>query len=109
MKKAILGLLGVVAAVGIFAYVSTMPSEGSNFLSEFDEFTEIEKEFVKFLAINNRKMHNKYDYMFRLSVFAKNYKFIEDYNSMNHSVRLAVNYLADWTDQEYEKLLGLKD
>lgn len=34
--------------------------------------------------------------------------FINEHNSVERSYKLGVNHLADWTDEEYNKLLGYR-
>lgn len=80
MKKVALGVFGVVATVAVLALISNGPAAGSNFLAHNDEFDDVEQAYIQFQSKHHRSIHNKFEYLFRLSVFAKNYKLIEEYN-----------------------------
>ena len=44
----------------------------------------------------------------RSEIYKKNVKFINEHNAEDHSYTLGVNEFTDWTDEEYNKLLGYR-
>merc|ERR1711885_93290 len=49
------------------------------------------------------------EYEFRLAIFRENLMKIAQHNQMNADDAVwGVNHMADWTPQEYKRLLGLK-
>ena len=68
---------------------------------------EYEHEFIKFVATQNRMYGTKEEYNYRLGIFAKNAKFIEEFNKLGKH-KVAINHLADWSDAEKKELLGSK-
>jgi len=67
----------------------------------------VEKEFMNWLSKHGKVYGTKEEYQFRLNVFAKKMLFIEKYYEENDDGHdLALNHMADMTEEEYKKLLG---
>lgn len=46
----------------------------------------------------------------RLAIYSEKRSFVEMYQSQNNDdAEVALNHMADWTDEEYKKILGYKD
>ena len=69
---------------------------------------EVEEAYMKFISKHNKSYGTREEYNFRLALFAESYKFVNEFNNMgtdDHEVE--INYMSDWTHEEYKKLLGL--
>jgi hypothetical protein len=107
MKTAVIsiGAVAVVAAIAIFAISSDAP-RASLFLSSMEDY---EQAYYDFAITQGRYFEDKIEYAFRLATFAKNYRFIMEFNAENsQSHTVEVNKFADWSDDEYKVLLGYK-
>ena len=70
---------------------------------------EIEREFMSYLSKHGKTYGTKEEYKFRLNVFSKKMKFIQHYEETNAEGHdLALNHMADWTSEEYNRVLGYK-
>ena len=68
---------------------------------------EVEKEFMNWLAKHGKTYGTKEEYQFRLNIFANKMSFIEKYQEVNaDGHQVALNHMADMTEEEYKKLLG---
>ena len=89
MKFAVAALLGLASAAPV------------------DRDTEL--AFVNYIAEHGKSYGTREEYEFRLSVFAKKVEIIQKHNSENADGHiLGLNFMADWTDHEYKKVLGFK-
>merc|ERR1711935_238366 len=71
---------------------------------------DMERTYLNYLSEHNKSYATVEEYKFRLAQFEKNVKKVNDHNALNaDGEQLALNALADWTDEEYQKLLGYKD
>ena len=71
---------------------------------------DIEMTYLNYLSEHNKSYATREEYQFRLAQFEKNLKKVNDHNAMNaDGETLGLTSLADWTDDEYKKLLGYKD
>jgi len=71
--------------------------------------TDVEMEFVKFVAEHGKSYATTEEYNFRLGVFAEKFEFIMKHNAENaddHTV--GVNHFMDMTMDEYKKHFGYK-
>merc|ERR1712032_1339948 len=66
--------------------------------------------FDNYVAEYNKMYGTKEEYMFRLQIFADNVRKIQEHNEKyaEDNATLRVNHMADWTPQEYRRLLGFK-
>jgi len=71
--------------------------------------SDIENAFANYVAEHGKSYGTKEEYEFRLAQFAKKVEFIQEHNMENaggHVVGL--NHMADWTAEEYKRILGFK-
>ncbi len=64
--------------------------------------------FQSFINEHGRNLASMEEYNFRKGVFLSTLKKVEEHNAKGLSWTLAINKFADWTDEEYNQLLGLK-
>jgi len=70
-----------------------------------DKDTEL--AFVNYIADHGKSYGTREEYEFRLNIFAQKVAVIEKHNSENTDGHtLGLNFMADWTEHEYKKLLG---
>lgn len=89
------------------AIVAIVAALGALFISYSNSPTDI--EYQEFIAQFGRNMASTEEYSFRRDIFYKNLKKIEEHNAKGKSWTLGVNEYSDWTDEEYGRLLGLKN
>ena len=65
-------------------------------------------EFISFAAKFGKSFKNFEEYKMRFDQFKATVKFVEEHNSLGNSYSLEVNQYSDWTEAEYQKLLGYK-
>jgi hypothetical protein len=78
-------------------------------LSNEDDYS---REFTKFGSRFGRNYKSQDEYKNRLSIFKKTYDLVQKHNSENaekEGFTLEVNKFADLSDEEFDKLLGLKN
>ena len=71
--------------------------------------SDLETAFLNFLAEHNKSYGTREEYEFRLNEFSKKVAFIQKHNALypdEHTVGL--NFMADWTEEEYSKIRGYK-
>jgi C1A family cysteine protease len=99
---ALVALVGSVAALALFAVSAPQASslfQASNW--------ETEQEFIRFVAHNRRSFGTREEYRFRLAQFSKSLAKISAMNASNSDITHEVNDFADWTEEEFQTLLGL--
>jgi C1A family cysteine protease len=105
MKYAGLAIAGSVAAAATFA-LSSGPSSGSFLMS--NEMTTYDYQFIDFVSQYRRSYATKEEFMFRKNIFTEKVQEMEKINLEQSSYRVGVNKFADWTQMEYESILGYK-
>merc|ERR1712151_930899 len=66
-------------------------------------------EFMRFVTEYGKTYGTKAEFEFRSNLFKKELAHIEEQNaSGNNTHTLGVNHMSDWTDAEYNELLGYK-
>jgi len=91
-----LAIIAIVATLGAFMYASVYHT-GDN-----------DAEFQAFIAEHGRNYASSEEYNMRREIFYKGLEQIKEHNAKGLSYTLGVNKFADWTDEEYNRLLGLK-
>lgn len=73
--------------------------------------TNVEYNFVRYLAKNGKNYLTSQEYAFRFALFAKTDAFIQTFNSdsENSSMKVGHNKFSDWTEEEKAKLRGSPD
>ena len=74
--------------------------------SFIEQQTELNKLFASYVAKYNKSYGTVEEYMFRQKMFANNHAEIERHNSLNNSATLGHNFMSDWTEEEYNTMLG---
>lgn len=100
---ALLGLVGVVALVGVISHEAgkqSIPTQNLMSQSGSDEYEHLFRAWMKHY---NRKYENFSEYLHRFDLFIKNAKMIEMHNSNGNSYNLSVNQFADLTREEFKK------
>jgi len=57
----------------------------------------------------NRQYKSKDEYDFRFGIFKKNFDLIKEESKKGYSHKLAMNQFGDWTDEEFNQILGMKN
>ena len=69
----------------------------------------VRQQFIEHLALYGKSYGTEEEFEYRLSVFDANMKFINEHNSRNDGdAQVGINHMADWSNQEYRRLLGYK-
>jgi C1A family cysteine protease len=75
-----------------------------------DAPSDLERNYLDFISKNNKSYATREEYQFRMAQFSKNLRKIQQHNMENSDMEtLAPNHMADWTEEEYQQLLGYKD
>lgn len=99
-----LAIVGVVATVAVVA-LNTQPSAQTLFGSTADDV-----EYYKYVQKYGKSYGTKEEFQFRQAKFAANLEKINGHNAQNAaSFHLAANKFADWTPEEYKRILGYKN
>lgn len=69
---------------------------------------ELDTQFNSFVSKYGRNFASEEEYNFRKNLFADSLRIIAEHNAKGKSWTLGVNEFADWTKEEYKKLLGYK-
>ena len=78
-SKEIIASIAIVGAVATFAVLNmTNTANSSNFLSQIDKY---EEDFNNFIIKHKRNIGTKEEYQYRLDLYRKNAKYIEEFNS----------------------------
>ena len=64
--------------------------------------------YLRYLAKYNKAYFTQEEFDFRHSIFRDKLVWIEEFNSSNQMSVAGINKFTDWTDAEYQKLLGYK-
>lgn len=92
---AVIALVGL-ATIGLFAlHVNIAP-------------TEAENQFASYVAEYQRSYTSQAEYEMRMKIFTDNLKVIEEHNAKGLSWQLGVTPFADWTQEEFKRLLGYR-
>ncbi len=103
-----LAVVGVAACIAVYA-LSFQPEKNSVSLFANGTLGADDMEYMKFISQYGRMYGTKEELEFRSNIFKKNLAAIRQENSRNgNGFTLGVNKFADWTPQEYKRLLGYK-
>lgn len=73
-----------------------------------DDKHDLKVGFANFMSEFGRQYKDTEEFEFRFSVYKKNVELIESQRKSGVTHSLAINDFGDWTDAEFEKLLGLR-
>jgi C1A family cysteine protease len=100
-----LAVVGVVASAAVFAINSI--SQPTTAL--YTAFTAQDQKFMEYVSEYGKSYGTKEEFEFRSSQFKNNFGEIMQHNSMNgNTYQLGLNEFADYTPEEFKKLLGYK-
>ena len=69
----------------------------------------LDKDFVDYMTKHGKSYGTKEEYEMRQAIFQEKKAYVEMYNSQNSDgSKVALNHMADWTQEEYQKILGYK-
>ncbi|TNV77305.1 hypothetical protein FGO68_gene2761 [Halteria grandinella] len=102
----IYGALATLGLVGSLAVYTLSPQATPAFtLYQEDQFSD----YLRYLTRFSKSYPTKEEFLQRLSLYKTAVEQIMEVNSANgNEFHLAVNKFADWTPEEYRRLLGLK-
>lgn len=109
--KAIAALAIVGTAAAVVAVFNIEPSTvASRFLAEKDDIDqETVDEFNKFISKNKRNYKTQDEFKKRQKIFKKALKTIKEHNNKkDQSSKMAINAIADLTEDELKQLSGYK-
>jgi C1A family cysteine protease len=102
---AVLGVVGMVALVGVVAHESGKQSVGVQNLmgvnSSSDEYQAMFNAWVKHYQVN---YSNFSEYLMRFKTFVQNVKMMDHHNSNGASYTVGVNQFSDMTTAEFKKV-----
>ena len=100
-----LAVVGVVASAAVFA-VNTISKPAT---ALYTAFTAQDQEFMKYVSEFGKSYGTKEEFEFRSAQFKNNIGAIMMHNSMNGvTYQLGLNEFADYTQEEFKNLLGVK-
>merc|ERR1719476_328825 len=106
MKYAVAGL-GASAALAVIALNYQAP-EGTQ-LFQKEELTAADFEFIRYVSEYGKSYGTRSEFEFRNAQFKETLAKIEAHNSSNDATHtVGINHMADWTHEEYKRLLGYK-
>lgn len=97
--KAILAVTAILACVGVWYSMTQQAGVSTN---------PVEEMFLKFLTQHGKSYNDVMEYKMRLTTFSDSIDRINKLasNGINHEVGL--NHFADWTDEEFNGMMGYK-
>ena len=99
-----LAVVGVVACAAVFA-VNNL----GRTTALYQAFTQEDAQFMKYVSEFGKSYGTKEEFEFRSQQFKDNFGTIMSHNSMNgNTYQLAINEFADYTPEEFKRLLGFK-
>jgi hypothetical protein len=98
-----LAVVGIAACTALFA-VNNLGKP----VSLYQAFTEEDSEFMKYVAKFGKSYENTEEFAMRSEIFKNNLGAIVMHNSMDagQTYQLGLNQFSDWTQEEYESILG---
>merc|ERR1719454_46428 len=105
MKQATAGLLA--GSLAAFALYQGNSSDSALYEVAADDVART--QFDEHVAEYGKSYGTKEEYEFRLKIFRDNMIKISEHNQRNADDAVwGINYMADWTPQEFQRLLGFK-
>jgi hypothetical protein len=77
-------------------------------LDEPDTRREEQQMFQEFVGKHNKNYLTKDEYKARLAIFKANLEIVRTHNAKNESYELEMNKFADFSPEEFGKLMGLR-
>jgi xylem cysteine proteinase len=99
-----LSVVGIAAAVAVFAV-----NQNSQPTALYQAFTQEDVQFMKYVSEFAKSYGTKEEFEFRSQQFKENFASIMKSNAQNSvTYQLGLNEFADYTAEEYKRLLGLR-
>lgn len=100
-----LAVVGIAAVVAVFAL--TQNSHSTSLYG--NALTAQDYEFIKFVSNQGKSYGTKEEFEFRSALFKQTLAKIEAENlKTENTFTVGINKFADWTKEEYRRLLGYK-
>jgi hypothetical protein len=107
---AALAVIGFVAVSTLFMVGNKQNQQTSLFEGLSGIEGDIDFKFIDYVGKYQKSYGTKEEFMFRLKNFAKNYQKVMDHNSKSgKSYSLGINHMSDWTEEEFNMILGGKN
>jgi C1A family cysteine protease len=106
MRKgyASLVVVGVAAAVAVFAMNTYAPAA-----TRFHQLTANDLEYMQFVTKYGKSYGTKEEFEFRYNQYIATREALGQENAQNgNTFSVGVNHFADWTPEEYKRLLGYR-
>jgi len=101
---ATLAVVGVAACVAVYALTGSAPASKSLYTMAADDF-----EFLKYVAKYGKSYGTKEEFEYRANNFRNVLQQLSEENSKNdNSFTVGINKFADWSHEEYKRLLSYK-
>ena len=101
---ATLAVVGVAACVAVYALSGSAPESKSLYSMAADDF-----EFLKYVTKYGKSYGTKEEFEYRANNFRNVLQQLSEENSKNdNTFTLSVNKFADWSHEEYKRLLSYK-
>jgi len=91
------------------AVIAILAALGTMYFVSFSGESAIDAEFNKFIGQYGRNFASQEEFNMRRGIFAQTLKKVEAHNAKGLSWTYGINEFSDWTDEEYNRLLGLKN
>jgi hypothetical protein len=91
--------------IAVLAVVATLVAV---LYSNFPAQAENDLMFTQFISEHGRNFASESEYNMRRSIFNEQLMKVEKHNAKGLSWTVGINQFSDWTDAEYNRLLGLK-
>lgn len=72
-----------------------------------NEDNHISGHFEEFINAHNKKYDHEHEQQHRFNTFRHNFRFVQSTNRRGLTYRLAINHLADRTEEEMKVFLGI--
>jgi len=82
---------------------------GALLLSTYTQTPDNDEAFQKFISQYGRNFASEDEYNMRKGIFAESLRKVEEHNAKGLSWTYGINKFSDWTHEEYQRLLGLRN
>ena len=92
-------------AITIIAILGALAATYMIFNANTDN-SEMMERYQKYVAEFGKSYNSAEEFNFRFQIFSDNVKIIDAHNAQESTFTMGVNNFADWTNEEYRRLLG---
>lgn len=115
MKSTTTKIIAGLAVVGTVAAIALMSIKDNSSAAPVDRFlasdnvsNDDQQAFQEFVNKYNRNYLTKEEYNARLSIFKSNMEKVKNHDASKEGYQIALNKFADLSEEEFNKMLGLK-